>query len=81
MVYRGDARHVAFDPEQMKTWTDTRPYANSPWSPPYIIPEPPGDGKWVTRVTFDEPGTYVLRVVASDGSLFTYENVTVTVER
>lgn len=81
MVFRGDARHAAFEPEQMKTWTDTRPYANSPWSPPYIIPEPPADGKWVTRVTFDEPGTYVLRAVASDGSLFTYENVTVTVER
>ena len=29
--------------------------------------------------TFQEPGTYVLRAVASDGSLFTYDNVTVTV--
>ena len=28
-----------------------------------------------------EPGTYVLRGVASDGSLFTYENVTVIVSR
>jgi len=81
MVYRGSARYVTFDPEQMKTWTDTRPYANSPWSPPYLIPEPPPDGKWVTRVTFHEPGTYVLRAVASDGSLFSYENVIVTVSR
>jgi hypothetical protein len=81
MVYRGQAHHVTFDPEQMKTWTDTRPYSNSPWSPPYIIPEPPPEGKWVTRATFREPGTYVLRAVASDGSLFTYENVTVSVTR
>ena len=39
------------------------------------------DGKWVTQVTFQEAGTYVLRAVASDGSLFTYDNVTVTVTR
>ena len=79
MVYRGKASAVTFSPEQMKTWTDSRTYANSPWSPPYIIPEPPPDGKWTTEVTFNEPGTYVLRAVASDGSLFTYQNVTVTV--
>ena len=65
----------------MKTWTDSRAFANSPWSPPFTIPEPPPDGKWVTQVTFQEPGVYVLRAVASDGSLFTYENVTVTVTR
>ena len=38
----------------------------------FTIPEPPPDGKWVTQVTFQEPGAYVLRAVASDGSLFTY---------
>jgi len=81
IVYRGKASAVTFSPEQMKTWTDTRSWANSPWSPPYNIPEPPTEGKWVTQVTFQEPGTYVLRAVASDGSLFTYENVTVTVTR
>ncbi len=79
IVYRGKADCVTFSPDQMKTWTDTRVYANSPWSPPYIVPEPPPDGKWVTNVAFREPGTYVLRAVASDGSLFTYENVTVIV--
>ncbi|PWU08028.1 MAG: hypothetical protein C5B51_08635 [Terriglobia bacterium] len=79
IVYRGKASAVSFSPEQMKTWTDTRAWANSPWSPPFTIPEPPPDGKWGTQVTFQEPGTYVLRAVASDGSLFTYENVTVTV--
>jgi hypothetical protein len=81
IVYRGKAATVTFKPDQMKTWTDTRAYANSPWSPPYAIPLAPPDGKWVTEATFAEPGTYVLRAVASDGSLFTYENVTVTVTR
>jgi hypothetical protein len=81
MVYRGAASAVTFDPDQMKTWTDTRAYANSPWSPPYIIPAPPPDGRWMARVRFREPGTYVLRAVASDGALFTYENVTVAVTR
>ena len=79
IVYRGKAASVTFTPDQMKTWTDSRAYANSPWSPPYAIPDPPPDGKWVTQVKFQEPGTYVLRAVASDGSLFTYQNVTVTV--
>ena len=81
IVYRGKASAVTFSPEQMKTWTDSRAWANSPWSPPYNIPDPPPDGKWTTQVTFNEPGTYVLRAVASDGSLFTYQNVTVTVTR
>ena len=81
IVYRGKAAAVTFDPDQLKTWTDSRAYANSPWSPPYLIPEPPPDGKWKAQATFREPGTYVLRAVASDGSLFTYANVTVTVTR
>jgi hypothetical protein len=80
-VYRGKAATVKFTPEQMKTWNDTRAYGNSPWSPPYIIPEPPADGRWSADVVFSEPGTYVLRGIASDGSLFTYENVTVTVTK
>jgi len=81
IVYRGNAAAVTFTPDQMKTWTDTRAYANSPWSPPWTIPLPPADNKWQAEVTFSEPGTYVLRGVASDGSLFTYENVTVIVTR
>ncbi len=79
IVYRGPARDVTFDPIQMKTWTDSRVYGNSPWSPPYIIPEPPPGGRWLARATFDEPGEYLLRVVASDGSMFSYENLAVTV--
>jgi autonomous glycyl radical cofactor GrcA len=81
IVYRGNAADVTFSPDQMKTWTDTRAYANSPWSPPYLIPEPPPDNKWTVQTTFSEPGTYVLRAVASDGALFTYDNVTVSVTR
>ena len=81
IVYRGKAAAVTFTPDQMKAWTDTRSYANSPWSPPYTIPLPPPDGKWTAQATFAEPGTYVLRGVASDGSLFTYDNVTVTVTK
>jgi hypothetical protein len=81
IVYRGKAEDVTFSPEQMKAWTDTRAYANSPWSPPYYIPEPPPDSKWITQVTFKEPGTYVLRAVASDGAIFTYDNVSVTVTK
>lgn len=78
-VYRGDAEEVAFDPVQMKTYTDTRVYANSPWSPPWFIPEPPPGNDWITEVTFDEPGEYTLRGVASDGSMFSYQNLIVTV--
>jgi hypothetical protein len=81
MVYRGKSSAVAFKPDQMKTWMDTRAYGNSAWSPPYIIPDPPADGRWTADVVFNEPGTYVLRGVASDGSLFTYDNVTVTVTK
>jgi hypothetical protein len=81
IVYRGKASGVTFSPEQMKAWTDTRAYANSPWSPPYFIPEPPPENKWITQATFSEPGTYVLRAVASDGAIFTYDNVTVTVTK
>lgn len=81
IVYRGKASTVTFRPDQMKTWMDTRAYGNSMWSPPYIVPEPPPDGRWTSDVIFSEPGTYLLRAVASDGSLFTYDNVTVTVTR
>ncbi len=79
IVYRGPARDVTFDPIQMKTWTDTRMYGNSPWSPPWVIPEPPPDGRWLAEATFHEPGDYVLRAVASDGSMFSYENLAITV--
>jgi hypothetical protein len=80
-VYRGPAKYATFDPVQFKTYIDSRAYANSPWSPPYTIPEPPEDGRWAAEVTFDEPGEYVLRGIASDGSMFSYQNINVTVTR
>ncbi len=79
IVYRGKASNVSFDPELFKAWMDSRAWANSAWSPPYVIPDPPRDGKWVTKATFSEPGTYTLRAVACDGSLFTFQNLVVTV--
>jgi hypothetical protein len=78
-VYRGPATAVSFSPVQLKAWMDSRVYANSPWSPPYVLPEVPPEGRYVTQVTFHEPGEYTLRGVASDGSMFTYQNVTFTV--
>jgi hypothetical protein len=81
IVYRGKASTVTFNPELMKAWMDSRAWGNSAWSPPYNIPEPPPDGKWVTQATFQEPGTYTLRAVASDGSLFTFADMIVTVTR
>lgn len=78
-VYRGPARHVVFDPVQLKTWTDTRAWGNSAWSPPWILPEVPADNRWITEASFSQPGEYVLRGIASDGSIFSYQNVYVTV--
>jgi len=77
-VYRGDGP-VRFDPPQVKVWEDTRTGANSPWSPGWLTPDAPPDGGWATEVVFDEPGTYMLRCLASDGALGTSEDVTVTV--
>ena len=77
-VYRGDGQ-ARFDPPQAKVWEDTRTGATSTWSPGWITPDAPPDGGWATEVVFDEPGTYVLRCLASDGALGTSEDVTVTV--
>jgi hypothetical protein len=79
MVYRGPAEHVTFSPTQLKTWMDSRVYGNSSWSPPYVLPEVPADGRWEAQATFAQPGDYVLRAVASDGSMFSYRDVNVTV--
>jgi len=79
IVYRGKASNVTFTPDPFKAWMDSRAWANSAWSPPYVIPDPPKDGKWVYTATFKEPGKYTLRAVACDGSLFTFQNMTVTV--
>jgi hypothetical protein len=79
-VYRGDG-NVSFDPDQVKAWEDTRNGANSPWAPFWIAPPFPADGRQTVRVTFDQPGTYMLCARADDGALTTDEMVTVTVSK
>jgi len=79
-VYRGPSEAVEFDPPQIKTWEDTRPFANSPWTVGWTLPEAPEDGRWVSQVTFSEPGTYVLRGRADDGGLYADVEVTVRVQ-
>jgi hypothetical protein len=79
-VYRGGG-NVTFSPPQAKTWEDTRAGGNSQWSPLWMAPPAPADGRWTVRVTFDEPGTYVLRWHASDGALWADEDIKVTVTR
>lgn len=77
-VYRGED-HATFDPPQVKTWEDTRTGANSPWAPHWTRPPIPEDGVWRTTVTFDEPGTYILRARGDDGALYHDQDVTVIV--
>ena len=77
-VYRG-AGSLTFDPIQFKVWEDSRAHANSPWSNFWETPMLPEDDTWRVAVTFDEPGTYTLRCLASDGALNVDSDVIVTV--
>ena len=77
-VYRGEGE-VTFDPPQVKTWEDTRSGANSPWAPLWNAPPVPEDGRWEATVTFQEPGTYILRARGDDGALYHDRDVTVVV--
>lgn len=77
-LYRGSGA-VTFDPPQITTWEDTRVGGNSPWSPGWSTPGPPADNRWEVAATFSRPGTYILRALAHDGGLQTYEDVTVRV--
>ena len=79
-VYRG-AGKVTFDPPQFEVWENYREGGNSPWAPGWAPPSVPEGGKWVNSVTFDEPGTYVLRCLAHDGGLMRSEDVTFIVTR
>ena len=84
-VYRGPGDGVEFDPPQIKSWEDTRQFANSPWAPYWVPPELrkpselPEDGYWRTEVTFQKPGTYILRGRADDGGLYADQFITVQV--
>jgi hypothetical protein len=77
-VYRGAGR-VTFTPAQAKVWEDTRTGANSPWAPRWMAPAIPADGKYVVSARFQDPGTYTIRCLASDGALNTARDVVVTV--
>lgn len=82
LTYRSpESAPVVYDPIQIKPWEDTRAGANSPWAPIWAAPPMPADGKISVRVTFPEPGTYVLRGLADDGALTGYDEVTVTVTK
>ena len=84
-VYRGpgsvdlEDANVTFRPLQVKVWEDTRTGMNSPWAPLWSSPDVPEDGMYEVRVTFDQPGTYVLRGRADDGALDHDQDVTVHV--
>jgi hypothetical protein len=77
-VYRGDGK-VTFEPEQFTHWQDKRPGGNSPWSPKWMPPSLPADGKHPVKVRFASPGAYTIRVLANDGGFQTYQDVTVNV--
>jgi hypothetical protein len=77
-VYRG-ANSVVFDPPQTKVWEDTRDGGNSPWSLGWRTPPAPEGNKWIVRAKFTQPGSYVLRCLAHDGGLSTFEDVSVVV--
>ena len=77
-VYRGE-NHASFEPIQIKPWEDSRAFMNSPWSPFWEAPAAPEDDRWVVQVTFDEPGTYILRGRADDGANYADQEVTITV--
>lgn len=76
--YRGPGK-VSFDPPQTAVWEDTRTSANSPWGAHWQPPALPSDGIFETRVTFDQPGSYVLWGRADDGGLFRDQYVEITV--
>ena len=77
-VYRGPGKNVVFEPRQFKDYQDYR-NPESPWSPGWMPPPLPADGRFPVNVTFNSPGTFVLRVMAHDGGVFSTQDVTVTV--
>jgi hypothetical protein len=80
-VYRGTGRAVTFDPPQSEVWEDTRDGGKSPWSAGFVVPPIPEGNRWTARVTFAEPGSYVIRALAHDGGLYTARDITVSVTR
>jgi len=66
-VYRGTGT-ITFDPQQSQPFKRD----SAAWVP--------ADGKSSVKVTFSQAGTYLLRVTADDGGLFSVRDVAVTVE-
>ena len=80
-VLRGQGNAVTFDPEQIKVYPDhVTEGGNSPWTPGWAPPPLPKDNKFSVKVTFAEPGTYVVRVLAHDGGNETARDITVTAQ-
>ena len=78
-VYRG-AGAVAFSPDQIAAWEDTRTGGNSPWAPLWTPPVIDNDRATV-QATFSTPGEYVIRARADDGALTSDGSVTVVVRK
>ena len=76
-VYRGVGSEVTFEPRQFKVYPDYK--SDSPWTPGWIPPDVPADGRVSTTARFSEPGSYIIRAMADDGGLFTPLDVTVQV--
>ena len=80
LVYRGGGA-VTFEPEQFTVYQrNERAGGNSPWTKGWTPPPLPDDGRHPVRVTFESPGTYVIRLLAHDGGLQAHEDVTVEVQ-
>jgi hypothetical protein len=80
-VYRGQGNAVTFDPEQIKVYPDhVTEGGNSPWTPGWAPPPLPKDNRFPVKLTFAEPGTYVVRILGHDGGFETARDVTVTVQ-
>ncbi len=71
VYHQPSGAEVTFDPPQIAVWEDVRPWTNSPWADYWAPPDLPEDDRWVARVTFGLPGTYVLHGRADDGGLST----------
>ena len=84
-VYRGEAEHVTFDPEQFNP--DLRSGSRGiticrnkfPPAPAWAKERLSEDGTFTVTATFAEPGTYMLRAMAHDGGLKTTREITVNV--
>jgi hypothetical protein len=70
---------VTFDPAQFNVYPDYRPNSNSPWTPGWVPPPVPADGRFPVKVTFRTPGVFVIRVMAHDGGLNTTQDALVNV--